>query len=90
MEKYGEYSTAGAIASALKGNQTDIARLTRQHVGRGKFISTSSYRYLMPPSIVRYLEQENEWDMELYRHAVQVFQERSSAEGWDQAATARR
>jgi len=83
MEKYGEYATAGAIASALNGNQSDIARLTKQHVGRGTFISTSTYRQLMPPSVVHYLEQENAWDMELYRHAVQVFEERSSVEGWD-------
>ena len=88
MEKYGEYATAGAIASALKGNQSDIARLTKQHIGRGTFISTSSYRQLIPPSIVRYLEQENAWDMELYHHAVQVFEERSFAEGWDQSAAA--
>ena len=89
MEKYGEYASAGAIASALKGNQLDIARLTKQHVGRGTFISTSSYRQLMPPSIVRYLELENAWDLELYRHAMQVFEERSSAEGWNQAASGR-
>ena len=83
-EKYGEYSTAGAIASALNGNRSDIVRLTKLHVGKGTFVSSSTYRQLMPPSVVRYLEQENAWDMELYRYAVQVFEERATVEGWIQ------
>jgi hypothetical protein len=85
MEKYGEYSTAGAIASVLGADQRDIAQaLSSQHIGAGKFSSsTISYRDIMPPSVVKYLEAENAWDIEFYHYAVKVFDERASAEGWN-------
>jgi len=85
MEKYGEYSTAGAIASVLGAEQHDIAHsLASQHVGAGKFSSSiSSYRDIMPPSVVKYLETENAWDIEFYHYAVKVFEERAATEGWN-------
>jgi len=84
MEKYGDYSTAGGIASVLGADQRDIAQaLSSQHVGAGKFSSSISYRDLMPPSVVKYLEAENAWDIEFYHYAVKVFEERAATEGWN-------
>jgi hypothetical protein len=83
MEKYGEYSTAGAIASVLGADQRDIARISQgTHAGASKLASSSSYRDIMPPSVVKYLEAENAWDIEFYHYAVKVFDERAAAEGW--------
>jgi len=84
MEKYGEYSTAGAIASVLGADQRDIARIsTVKHAGSSKIASISSYRDIMPPSVVKYLEAENAWDIEFYHYAVEVFEERAATEGWN-------
>ena len=84
MEKYGEYSTAGAIASVLGADQRDIARISAvKHAGSSKITSVSSYRDIMPPSVVKYLEAENAWDIEFYHYAVKVFDERAAAEGWN-------
>jgi hypothetical protein len=84
MEKYSDYSTAGGIASVLGADQRDIAQaLSSQHVGAGKFSSSISYRDLMPPSVVKYLEAENAWDIEFYHYAVKVFEERAATEGWN-------
>jgi hypothetical protein len=84
MEKYSEYSTAGAIASVLGADQRDIAQaLSSQHAGAGKFSSSISYRDLMPPSVVKYLEAENAWDIEFYHYAVKVIEERAATEGWN-------
>jgi len=84
MEKYGEYSSAGAIASVLGAEQHVIAKISNvSHHGRGKFASTSSYRDIMPQSVVKYLETENALDIEFYHYAVKVFEERAAAEGWD-------
>ena len=84
MEKYGEYSTAGAIASVLGADQRDIARISQgTHAGASKLASSSSYRDIMPPSVVKYLEAENAWDIEFYHYAVKVFDERAAAEGWN-------
>ena len=84
MEKYGDYSTAGAIASFLRTDQQSVSRIIRDsHHGAGKFTSSSSYRDLMPPSVVKYLEAENAWGIEFYHYAVKVFEERAATEGWD-------
>ena len=84
MEKYGEYSTAGAIASVLGADQRDIARISAvKHDGRSQLASISSYRDIMPPSVVKYLEAENAWDIEFYHYAIEVFEERAAAEGWN-------
>jgi len=84
MEKYGEYSTTGAIASILRADHHDIAHLSEgTHAGSSKLASISSYRDIMPPSVVKYLEAENAWDIEFYQYAVRVFDERAAAEGWN-------
>ena len=84
MEKYGDYSTSGAIASFLRTDQQSVSRIIRDsHHGAGKFTSSSSYRDLMPPSVVKYLEAENAWDIEFYHYAVKVFEERAATEGWN-------
>ena len=84
MEKYGEYSTAGAIASVLGADQHDIASISvGTHAGASKLASSSSYRDIMPPSVVKYLEAENAWDIEFYNYAVEVFEERAATEGWN-------
>lgn len=41
-----------------------------------------SYRNDIPPGIIRYLEKENAADIELYKFAVAVFEERSKIENW--------
>ena len=83
MEKYSEYNTAGAIASILRTNQTAIAKFsTVNHGGTGAF-PISSYRNIMPNAVVQYLEKENKLDIEFYQYAVQLFEERAAAEGWN-------
>lgn len=84
MENYTERTTAGAIASLLNANKDDIVRLTKmQYYGASKLSSTRSYRNLMPPSIIKYLEIENELDLEFYRFAVLVFKERAENGYWN-------
>jgi hypothetical protein len=54
-----------------------------KHAGSSKIASISSYRDIMPPSVVKYLEAENAWDIEFYHYAVEVFEERAATEGWN-------
>ena len=39
-----------------------------------------SYRQDMPPSVVTFLEKDNDEDLEFYRFAVQEFERRTSQE----------
>lgn len=83
MENYTDYSTAVAIASLLNAYQDHIVKLTKEfHHGTSKW-SPEPYRTLMPPSILKHLETENELDLELYHYAIQLFQERAEIENWN-------
>jgi hypothetical protein len=43
-----------------------------------------SYRYIFPPNILKYLEKENAWDIELYNFAVDLFDRRTKEENLDE------
>ena len=61
--------------------QQDVQNSGSIHRRRLK-VNKGSYRFDMPPAILKYLEQDNAADIEFYKFAVNEFERRSRMENW--------
>lgn len=50
--------------------------ISRENAGHITKTTKSNYASFMPDSVLAYLKEENKYDIELYRYATQLFQER--------------